>query len=68
MNQQVLTTTEVFREFGVHLATVYRLIVAGRVAAHKDVNGRWLIRRADIERWSRGRRVLRSTPAAESVA
>ena len=56
----VLTTSEAVREFGMHPATVLRLILTQRVAAHKNSDGKWLIRRADIERWNATR--IRRTP------
>ena len=58
---EVVTTSEAVREFGMHPATVLRLILTERVAAHKDANGKWLIRRSDLERWNaqRGRQVPR---------
>lgn len=53
--RSMLTTSEAVRQFGMHPATVLRLILTQRVAAEKDVNGRWLIRRSDLERWNRQR-------------
>ena len=52
---EVLTTSEAVRQFQMHPATVLRLILTRRVAAHKDANGRWLVRRTDLERWDRQR-------------
>jgi hypothetical protein len=51
----VLTTSEAVRAFRMHPATVLRLILTRRVAAKKDANGRWLIRRSDLEAWNRQR-------------
>ena len=58
--EDVLTTSEAVRLFGMHPATVLRLILTGQVAAHKNPDGRWLIRRVDLARWSarRARRAL----------
>jgi excisionase family DNA binding protein len=53
--EKVLTTSEAVRQFGMHPATVLRLILTQRVAAHKDANGKWLVRRSDLERWNRQR-------------
>lgn len=65
--EEVVTSSEVVREFQMHPATVLRLILTRRVAAEKDINGRWLIRRCDLERWNRQRvhRVPR-TPSPSS--
>jgi excisionase family DNA binding protein len=56
----VLTTSEAVRQFQMHPATVLRLILTQRVTAHKDANGKWLIRRSDLERW-------KSSARAQSV-
>jgi Helix-turn-helix domain len=55
LRMDVLTTSEAVRQFQMHPATVQRLILTCRVAAQKDVNGRWLIKRSDLETWSRQR-------------
>jgi Helix-turn-helix domain len=62
---EVLTTSEAVRQFQMHPATVLRLILTQRVAAHKDPNGKWLVRRSDLERWN-SRRVRRA-PKAEQM-
>lgn len=54
--REVLSTTEAVRLFQMHPTTVLRLILTQRVAAEKDQNGRWLIRRSDLEAWNRTRR------------
>ena len=64
--EKVLTTSEAVRQFGMHPATVLRLILTQRVAAHKDANGKWLVRRSDLERWNRQR--VRRTPKREQAA
>jgi hypothetical protein len=38
-----------------HPATVLRLILTGRVQAHKNADGRWLINKESLERWNRQR-------------
>ena len=53
--QEVVTTSEAVRIFRMHPATVLRLILTQRVAAEKDSNGRWLVRRSDLEAWQRQR-------------
>jgi len=52
---EVLSTSEAVRQFQMHPATVLRLILTQRVAAHKDANGKWLVRRSDLERWNKQR-------------
>ena len=52
---EVVTTSEAVRQFEMHPATVLRLILTQRVTAHKDANGKWLVRRSDLERWNRQR-------------
>lgn len=56
-----LTTSEAVRQFQMHPATVLRLILTQRVSAHKDGNGRWLVRRTDLEHWD-AQRVRRPQP------
>lgn len=63
---EVLTTSEAVRQFQMHPATVLRLNLTRRVTAHKDGNGKWLIRRSDLERWNRQR--MRRTPKQEEGA
>lgn len=57
-----LTTSEAVRQYQMHPATVLRLILTRRVVANKDKNGKWLIRRSDLEAWNRNRqrRVVKS--------
>lgn len=50
-----VTTSEAVRIFRMHPATVLRLILTQRVAAEKASNGRWLVRRSDLEAWDRNR-------------
>ena len=52
---EVITTSDAVRQFQMHPATVLRLILTQRVSAEKDSNGRWLVRRSDLERWNRQR-------------
>jgi hypothetical protein len=49
---EVLTTSEAVRQYRMHPATILRLILTQRVAAHKDANGKWLVRRSDLDRWN----------------
>jgi hypothetical protein len=50
--RDVVSTSEAVRMFHMHPATVLRLILTHRVTAEKDRNGRWLIRRSDLEAWN----------------
>ena len=61
-----VTTSEAVRQFQMHPATVLRLILTGRVEAHKDADGKWLIRRSDLERWNRQR--LRRASKHDQIA
>jgi hypothetical protein len=62
-----LTTSEAVRQFQMHPATVLRLILTQRVAAHKDANGKWLVRRSDLERWNRQRVRREPKPSQEAA-
>jgi excisionase family DNA binding protein len=53
---EVFTTSEAVRQFQMHPATVLRLILTQRVEAHKDPDGKWLIKRSDLERWNSQRK------------
>ena len=64
--QEVLTTSQAVRKFSMHPATVLRLILTQRVAAKKNADGRWLISKESLERWSRQR--VRRTPKPEQGA
>jgi hypothetical protein len=65
---EVVTTSEAVRQFGMHPATVLRLILTQRVTAHKDVNGKWQVRRSDLERWNRQRVRRAQKSEREAVA
>ncbi len=45
-----LTITAVAKTYGVHVNTVRNWLTIGAVAGVKDSAGRWLIRRADVEK------------------
>jgi len=62
---EVVTTSEAVRQFQMHPATVLRLILTQRVAAHKDANGKWLVRRSDLERWNSRR--VRQAPKTDQT-
>jgi excisionase family DNA binding protein len=64
---RVLTTAQAVREFGMHPITVLRLIQTQRVAAEKDRDGRWLIRRSDLEAWNHRRAQRAPKQAQEST-
>jgi Helix-turn-helix domain len=64
---EVVTISEAVRQFQMHPATVLRLILTQRVAAHKDANGKWLVRRSDLERWNNQRVRRARTPEQRTV-
>jgi hypothetical protein len=49
---ETVTTSEAVRIFGAHPGTIRLLILTKRVSATKDVDGRWQVSRADLERWN----------------
>lgn len=68
MSSAVLTTSEAVRAYHAHPMTILRLILTGKVSAEKDSNGRWLIQRADLERWNRTRRKRVVRPQEQEAA
>jgi excisionase family DNA binding protein len=61
-----VTTSDAVRLFRMHPATVLRLIATQRVEAHKDGNGKWLVRHSDLERWN-SRRLRRAPKPLQQV-
>lgn len=63
-------TSEAVRLYRMHPATVLRLILTEQVVARKDANGRWLIRRGDLDIWAarRKQRLLRTKQRRKSEA
>lgn len=61
-----MTTTQAARTYRTHQNVLNRLILAGRLEAHKNGDGRWLINKESLERWNRQR--LRRTPKVERGA
>jgi hypothetical protein len=61
-----LTTSQAVRAYGTHPNVLNRLILLGRLQAHKDADGRWLISRESLENWNARR--VRRVPKAEAVA
>ena len=45
-----LTISEIVKTYGVHVNTVRNWLTVGAVAGKKDSAGRWLIRRAAVEK------------------
>lgn len=45
-----LTISEIAKAYGVHVNTVRNWLTVGAVAGKKDSSGRWLIRRAAVEK------------------
>jgi hypothetical protein len=60
-----LTTSQAARTYKTHPNVLHRLILVGRLNAHKNKDGHWLISRESLERWNsqRVRRVQRSQAA-----
>lgn len=58
---QEMTTSQAARMYNTHPNVLNRLILMGRLAAHKDSNGRWLISKESLERWN-AQRVRRVPP------
>ena len=50
-----LTTSQAVRAYDVHPVFLNRLILMGRLKAHKNADGRWLISKESLERWNRQR-------------
>ena len=57
-----LTTSQAVRVYNTHPNVLNRLILMGRLKAHKDADGRWLISRESLELWNH-RRVRRAQKA-----
>ncbi len=58
-----LTTYQAARAYDAHPNVLNRLILLGRLEARKDGDGRWLISKRSLDRWSRHR--VRRTPKHE---
>jgi hypothetical protein len=54
-----ITASQAAKKYGVFPHVLYRMILMGRLEAHKDVDGRWLISTQSLERWN-SRRVRRT--------
>ena len=50
-----LTTSQAVRDYKTHPNVLIRLILMGRLEAHKNADGHWLISRDSLERWNRQR-------------
>jgi hypothetical protein len=59
-----LTTSQAVRAFEIHPNVLNRLLLMGRLKAHKNADGHWLISKESLERWNRTR--IRRTPKAQS--
>jgi excisionase family DNA binding protein len=58
-----LSTSEAVRAYGTHPNVLLRLILTGKLEAHKNGDGRWLISKESLERWNRQR--VRRAPRCE---
>jgi hypothetical protein len=61
-----ITASQAARKYGVFPHVLYRMILMGRLEAHKDDDGRWLISIQSLERWNRRR--VRRAPKDESIS
>jgi len=58
-----MTTTQAVRAYETHPNVLNRLILMGRLKAHKNADGRWLISKESLEHWNRQR--VRRAPKLE---
>lgn len=59
-----LTTSQAARAYETHPNVLHRLILIGRLIAHKNVDGHWLINRESLDRWNATR--VRRTPSHQT--
>jgi hypothetical protein len=57
-----LTTSQAVRAYKTHPNVLHRLILVGRLIAHKNADGRWLISKESLEHWNRQRVRRARTP------
>jgi hypothetical protein len=60
-----LTTSQAARAYETHPNVLHRLILVGRLIAHKNADGHWLINRKSLERWN-ATRIRRNTSARQN--
>jgi hypothetical protein len=60
-------TSEAARQFKTHPNVLLRLILLGRLTAHKNPDGHWLISKESLDRWN-SRRVRREPKAEQPSA
>lgn len=60
-----LTTSQAVRKYGVFPGALHRLILLGRLKAHKNEFGVWMISKDSLETWNRNR--TRKTPKSKQV-
>jgi hypothetical protein len=58
-----MTTSQAVRAYETHPNVLNRLILVGRLKAHKNADGHWLINRESLECWNRNRTRRRLGPA-----
>ena len=63
-----LTTSQAVRTYETHPNVLNRLILMGRLKAHKNADGRWLINRESLERWNRQRVRRAPKPGQAAIA
>lgn len=62
-----LTTSQAARAYQTHPNVLNRLILIGRLVAHKNADGHWLITRESLERWNSSR-IRRGMPTHQTEA
>ncbi len=60
-----LTTSQAVQAYGVYPNVLHRMILMGRLKAHKNADGHWLISKDSLERWNHSR--TRRTPKSKQV-
>ena len=63
-----LTITAIAKIYGVHVNTVRNWLTVGAVAGTKDSTGRWLIRRAAVEKLmaNRSKKIAGDSPVSDA--
>lgn len=61
-----LTTSQAVRTYETNPNVLNRLILMGRLKAHKNADGHWLIDRESLEHWNRQR--VRRAPKHDQTA
>jgi hypothetical protein len=60
-----MTTSQAVRAYETHPNVLNRLILMGRLKAHKNADGHWLIKKESLDHWNRHR--VRRAPKPEQA-